>query len=295
MPRSLPPLNWFLAFECSAKHLNFTAAATELNITQSAVRQQIRLLEARLETVLFSRKARGLALTDSGRRLLPSISKAIEHIREGIVPFDNSESALVGKHETLKVACSSSFSMLWLAPRLTRFLSIRPNAEVHIVNTLWPDDYISSDADVEIRFGSKELVGESAEILMSDILVPICLPAIASTINSWSELCTLPLVQTVGASDTWKTYAEDLGLEIPPASFCSVDSSMLAIEVAKQSGSIALVYKILADKFLSSNEMALAMDIAAPARDNHYIKLDASSQAISLQKSFRDWIFSEIG
>ena len=55
MARALPPLTWFRSFEAAARHLNFTAAAQEIGLTQSAVSQQVRLLEQRLGTSLFAR------------------------------------------------------------------------------------------------------------------------------------------------------------------------------------------------------------------------------------------------
>jgi LysR family transcriptional regulator, regulator of gene expression of beta-lactamase len=58
------PLNALRAFESSARHLSFTRAALELNVTQAAVSQQVRMLEERLGTTLFKRLPRGLGMTD---------------------------------------------------------------------------------------------------------------------------------------------------------------------------------------------------------------------------------------
>lgn len=65
------PLNALRAFESSARHLSFTRAALELNVTQAAVSQQVRMLEERLGALLFKRLPRGLGITDEGRALLP--------------------------------------------------------------------------------------------------------------------------------------------------------------------------------------------------------------------------------
>jgi hypothetical protein len=51
----LPPLIWLRAVEASARHLSFTLAAEELNLTQAAISQQIRKFEARLGAPLFHR------------------------------------------------------------------------------------------------------------------------------------------------------------------------------------------------------------------------------------------------
>ena len=60
------PLNALRAFEVSARHLSFTRAGLELNISQAAVSQHVKNLEDRLKVPLFRRLPRGLALTDEG-------------------------------------------------------------------------------------------------------------------------------------------------------------------------------------------------------------------------------------
>jgi LysR family glycine cleavage system transcriptional activator len=72
--RNMPPLNSLKAFEASGRHLNFRLAADELGLTLGAVAQHVRALEVLLKIKLFERHARGLALTDEGRRYLPPIT-----------------------------------------------------------------------------------------------------------------------------------------------------------------------------------------------------------------------------
>ena len=74
--QSLPPLNWLRTFEVAARHLSFTGAAGELNMTQSAVSQQIKALEGHLGHRLFERRVRALALTTLGRNYLPVVQEA---------------------------------------------------------------------------------------------------------------------------------------------------------------------------------------------------------------------------
>ena len=62
----LPPLQLIPTFEAAARHLSFKQAADELNVTSSAVSQQIRQLEDHLEIKLFQRRHRGLDLTAAG-------------------------------------------------------------------------------------------------------------------------------------------------------------------------------------------------------------------------------------
>ena len=70
MTRRLPPLNALRAFEAAARHLSFTKAADELNVTPAAISHQVKRLEEHLGVPLFRRLPHGLLLTESGQRLL---------------------------------------------------------------------------------------------------------------------------------------------------------------------------------------------------------------------------------
>lgn len=63
----LPNLNGLRAFEAAGRHLTFRAAAEELGVTQGAVAQQVRQLEAGLGVALFERLPKGLMLSEAGR------------------------------------------------------------------------------------------------------------------------------------------------------------------------------------------------------------------------------------
>src|SRR6186997_3338475 len=82
MARRLPPLNALRAFEASARHGSFVAAASELRVSAAAVSQQVRRLEQYLDTPLFQRLARGLTLTEQGRDYLPELSAGFDLLGE---------------------------------------------------------------------------------------------------------------------------------------------------------------------------------------------------------------------
>ena len=83
MGRRLPPLNAVRAFEAAARHLSFTRASEELNVTQAAVSHQVKALEDRLGVLLFRRLNRGLLLTDAGslyRKELEDIRAELDRV-----------------------------------------------------------------------------------------------------------------------------------------------------------------------------------------------------------------------
>ena len=79
---SLPPLNAIKAFEAAGRLENFSKAAAELNVTHSAVSQQIRGLEEQLGFDLFER--RGLDQLDAGIRRSCHKGSAGTHIAQHV-------------------------------------------------------------------------------------------------------------------------------------------------------------------------------------------------------------------
>ena len=65
----IPAPNTLIVFEASARHLNFTKAGIELNLTQAAVSKQVIQLEERLRVPLFVRAHRSLLLTPQGKAM----------------------------------------------------------------------------------------------------------------------------------------------------------------------------------------------------------------------------------
>src|SRR5258708_29468240 len=76
MADRLPPLNALRSFEVAAKHLSFTKAAAELNVTHSAISHQIKALEEWLGIPLFRPVNRGLVLTHPGQAYLKPVRES---------------------------------------------------------------------------------------------------------------------------------------------------------------------------------------------------------------------------
>jgi DNA-binding transcriptional LysR family regulator len=73
-------LKWLGDFECLARTLNFTRAATERNITQSAFSRRIKALESWVGAPLINRAQYPVQLTDAGAQFLPVALAAVSHL-----------------------------------------------------------------------------------------------------------------------------------------------------------------------------------------------------------------------
>lgn len=78
----LPPLKSLPVFETVARLNSFSLAANELNVSQSAISHQIKILENHLGESLFFRQGRNVELTKEGRQYLDAISNSLLQIAQ---------------------------------------------------------------------------------------------------------------------------------------------------------------------------------------------------------------------
>lgn len=167
----LPALNALRAFEAAARHLSFTRAAEELNVTPGAISQQIRHLEEFAGAPLFRRTGRQVLLTDAGQAALPLLSNAFEMMSEAVHHM-----RAPARRDRLMVSAAPSFAAKWLAHRLEKFQQDNPEAEVWISPDMSLTDFNNSDIDLAIRYGTGVYEGLRSEKIMSESVLPVCSP-----------------------------------------------------------------------------------------------------------------------
>lgn len=172
--RHLPSLGSFATFEVAAKHLSFTLAAKELNVTQGAVSQQIRLLETGLETPLFIRKHNALELTEAGKALQEAVTAGLDRITAGVA-------AIAGADEPQVVTISATDGMgrFWLRPLIRSFRAEHPNVGFVVLASDANDTFRNyAQVDVAILCGNERCeVGEELHFLFPEQAQPVCSPA----------------------------------------------------------------------------------------------------------------------
>lgn len=121
----------YKVFYYVAKTLSFSEAATELYISQSAVSQSIKLLEKRLDQILFSRNTKRVSLTKEGKMLFKHIEPAVNLITRG-------ENQITGANKTggvqLRIAASDTICRYYLVPFLKSFHLMYKDIHINIIN-----------------------------------------------------------------------------------------------------------------------------------------------------------------
>jgi len=126
--RSAPNSEWLRSFVVIAEWGNLTHAAERLNKTQSAVSVQLRKLEDTLGVSLFKRHVRGMALSESGEKLLPAARRALVELQRTASLFDH---PLKGR---IRVGIPDDFDDTILEFALAAFSERNPDVEIITVS-----------------------------------------------------------------------------------------------------------------------------------------------------------------
>ena len=228
----VPPLEWLRVFEAAARLGNFTAAAQELNLTQAAVSQRIRNLEARLGVALFVRLPRGVELTTEGEAYAP-------HVRASFLALERSTTDLFSRpRRQISVAAPASAIELWMIPRLSRLQESMPDLQVSFLTVNRLGDYAAADADLEVRFGDGQWSEKVGQKLYDEVLAPIVAPDLLRT--SKSDWRSLPQIAVSGPRDGWLEWAARAKVAPPRSPGYRFDSFIQALAAAKTGTGVLL-------------------------------------------------------
>src|SRR6201991_3959175 len=200
------PLNALRAFASAGRHLSLTRAALELNVTQAAVSQQVRMLEERLGATLFKRLPRGLAITDEGLALRPVLSDAFDRIEAVLRQFEGGHF-----HEVLTVGAVGTFAVGWLMPRQKSFAAAHPFIDLRMMTNNNLVDLAGEGLDFAIRFGDGTWPGSRALKLFITPLSRLCALELPQLLRPPADLASDTLLRSYRADD-WANWFAAAGL-----------------------------------------------------------------------------------
>ncbi|RUM96307.1 transcriptional regulator GcvA [Pseudaminobacter arsenicus] len=215
MPRHMPSMRSLRAFEATARHLSFTRAATELNLTQSAISHQIKKLEELVGTPLFARDHNEITLTEAGTDYLASARAALTEIQ---IATDRAIDRQRG--DILTIACLGTFALKALFPNLSDFMKKHPDIGLRI-RTIVPyalDAISVQDYDVAIQYGVKnDWPDLEADKIAEEELFPVCSPALLAggALQNPADLRNHTVIRTASPlilRDDWPLWLERAGI-----------------------------------------------------------------------------------
>jgi LysR family glycine cleavage system transcriptional activator len=287
--RRLPNLTWLRAFEASARHLSFTNAAQELNLTQAAISKQVKLLEHYLREPLFERKPRSLVLTKVGAAYLPKVRDGFERLAAG-----TEEVFGLRRSEVLTVRAPVGYSVNWIAPRLQGFFDRHPDTEVRLVSSVWGDQFDNERFDLDIQYGTGRWPGYKADRLTWEVIKPVCAPSLLEgehAIRKPADLALHRLLHVLGYEEGWADWLRYAKASaINSGQGLQFDTSLLAFEFASRGGGVALARSSMLGIEIERGRLVEPFGIEVPLQEAfHLISPETGHDHPDAQK-FRDWL-----
>ncbi|MFT2109581.1 LysR substrate-binding domain-containing protein [Marinomonas sp. 2405UD68-3] len=291
MKSDLPSMNWVKTFEAAARLLNFSAAARELHMTQSAVSQQIKLLEHHLGDDLFTRKHRKIVLTNSGLAYLPVVQSALNNLQRKTADIFSP----VGKGR-LVLHVNYAFSSLWLSNNLYKFCTRYPGIRLQLVHSNWDKAFSESGHDLAIMNGNGNWPDLSLDALIEAEVQPYCSPHIAKLISDPSDLLSLPLIEVLGTSHSWTQWFEKIGIDIDSNTviYHKVDTLLAATLMVESGLGVMLAYPDLFAKQYLKHKLIAPIDVRIKTEDNYFLAFPKGKPLSKSATVFRDWLLEEM-
>jgi LysR family glycine cleavage system transcriptional activator len=286
----LPPLTAIRAFEAAGRHENFSRAADELGMTQAAISYQIRQLEDRVGKPLFVREKGRVRLSDSGRRLLPTLTSGFSAIADAFDALREED------EDVLSINTSVSIGATWLSLRIGRFQLRHPDIAVKISLANEVIDFALGGVDAAIRVGRGQWDGLKADFLFCQHFTPICAPAFLEA-NRIEDPADLLRVDRLAPNDPlWAGWFAAAGIGTPPESRRGMvlDSQLQEANAMHGGFGIAMMTPLFWRADLESGRLVQPFETLYLPGTAQYLVHPASRVGVRKIERFREWIRTEL-
>jgi LysR family glycine cleavage system transcriptional activator len=280
------PLNALQMFVAAARAKNLTRAAERLHLTVSALSHQIRLLEQRVDFVLFVRGPRGLTLTAEGQRLLRNVAPHLDAIEEALKPL------CARSGHTLSLSAMPSMTSSWLLPRLPAFVAKHPEVELNLHSATELVDFADGRYDAALRYGAGQWPNVTVEPLLEEWLTPVASPALLGRHKRWrpGSLGSLPLL---GPEDAWQEWFAMHGGTQPKRYATSFSDSESRQRAAVEGLGVALGRITMVRPLIETGQLVALVPEQMKADRSHYLVYPERSRKHAGFAAFREWLLDE--
>lgn len=200
----LPSLNSLRAFCAVAETGSYSRAAQKLNVTQAAVNQQIKLLEAHLGVQLIARAGRGIILTELGLTLARDLGAGFDAIRKGVDAVTGADAC-----RPVQITTSPAFAVEWLMPRLAAFQRQHPDITLLLNPTSDLVEPRPGGIDLAIRYTDRRRLEKGITPMLVSDMVVIGAPKLVGerSFANPAELLHMPWLQELGINEVAAWFA----------------------------------------------------------------------------------------
>ncbi len=272
------------------RHGGVSRAAEQLHLTQGAVSHQIRALQEALGLALFAK---------DGRRLVPTaaLQAYVERLEAAFLEIETATQALLDSSATarLRISTTPSFAVHWLLPRLGDFIATNPTIDIGVESSSKLASLNDGQVDVALRFGTGRYPGCHCELLMHDVVFPVCSPDYARRhrLADPPELGGVTFLCAQG--EPWSWWLPPAGLAVDePARGLNFSDSSLMLQAAIAGQGLGLARRSVAGEALAAGTLVRPFSATARSPHAHYFvcrkdKLEAPAVA-----AFRRWLTDRV-
>ncbi|MGG1944170.1 LysR substrate-binding domain-containing protein [Trinickia sp. NRRL B-1857] len=296
----LPPLQTLRAFEAAVRLASFTRAADELALTQGAVSQHVRALEARLGTPLFARERSGAVPTPRAHELALQIRQGLNVLERAFDPLTHGASRARGRmRESVRLTVSvlPPFADRWLTPRLDRFKRKYPHIELVLRKEAALARLDRRDGvDVALRYGPGAWPGVQAERFMEEEIFPVMSPVYrnGAAPRRFADLAHCTLLKH--RAQPWEPWFQAVGLDLTePRGAPRFDDARGLLDAAEQGQGIALARASLVAQALREGRLVRLWKRRVTDIYAHFVVWRADSPKREAIEALRAWLHSEAG
>ena len=254
-------LNILPVFECASRHMSFTKAAAELNLSQPAVSRRINNLEYRLGVQLFERQHNKLVLTQAGMQLNDASILSLSHLNEVINALSHAE-----KQRSITIACGFSFATMWLQPRFSKLRDYLNNIELHLIASESLNELDPNMVDIRVLWINDPWPNRQIKAFFPEDICIVCSSKLvkahqlkANDRGLEQQLLSLPLLHYGGGGPEFMDWRSWFGLQnveySPPDSTYFYDNYQFLIQAALEGEGIALGLKGFVDSYIDQGTL----------------------------------------
>ncbi|MDF2152289.1 LysR family transcriptional regulator [Vibrio sp. CAU 1672] len=270
----------------------FTAAANELNTTQSAVSKKIAWLEKEVGITLFHRHARAISLTTGGKQYLALAQKLLEEMSVFESQLRQEQTCVSG---TLTLSVPSAFSVRLLASPLNEFLNLHSDLSVEVSVSDKFVDLVEGNVDIAIRAAYLKDSGLRAKWLMDNELVYFASPDYLASHPPVVTASDLSLHQCLTyslstPSDLWRFSDGKQQLKVKVKEQVCSDSPEMLVQMAKLGQGIAAMPRWMVEQELKAGTLKQVLEQYQPFKLPMYLVYKDSAHQPQRIRAFIDFL-----
>lgn len=280
----LPPLNALRAFEVTGRRMTFRGAADDLGVSQGAVAQHVRALEAFLGVQLFERHSKGLAFTDAGRRYH-------QQVQGGFAILAAATRDVRPHPQRVQISVTPTLAAKWLIPNLASFSAAHPDIDMRVIATERVSSFHTDKIDLAIRLGRPPFGASiDARLLLQQEIIALAAPGFLGGARAVTPQRLRGFRKIHDTHDLWPAFLRLQGLPPPEDWGLRLSQTSLAIDAAIAGQGVVLASRFLVVDALAAGTLVEIGPHSLHTGDDYYLLSQRGANQRAPIKQTTDWL-----